>query len=125
MTKIHTATKTKCEHCESAHHDKIKLREHIKTSHENKECMPTQTLNTDIEATQNIDQMETEKKATNDITKNSEALDKFEKVSFEETRIDDTLMEVANYEKKSLESNKTDESIQRIEFRDERKKSKG
>ena len=40
-------------------------------------------------------------------------------MSYEKTRIDDTLMEVTNDEKESIESNKTDESIQRSEFRDE------
>ena len=81
--------------------------------------MSTQSMDTDIEATQNVDKMETEKKVKNVITKNSEVLDKFEKVSFEESRIDDTLMEVTNDEKESLESNKIDESSQRSEFRDE------
>ena len=51
--------------------------------------MSTQSMDTDIEATQNVDKMETEKKVKNVITKNSEVLDKFEKVSFEESRIDD------------------------------------
>ena len=111
LTKIQTTTKTKCEHCEFANHDKIKLREHIKTSHENKEIMPTQSM--DTEATQNV--------------QNYDHLDNLERVSWEEKRMDDQFMDSHNISEDTTINDKLSTQTEELELsksRDEQVRAK-
>ena len=73
MTKIHTLIKNKCEYCDFSDQDKIKLRKHIQNSHKNNtNC----SMSTDTTVTGTFD-----------------SLTELEKVSWEEKRIDDEIMD--------------------------------
>ena len=74
MTKIHTVTQNNCPHCDYADHNKIKLREHVKTVH----------------VTVKDKSMDT---TTKPESGDNKILSDLEKTSWEERRIDDELME--------------------------------
>ena len=108
ITKIHTASKNKCDHCEFSDNDKIRLRSHIKTEH---------TDNVAIKQ-----QMETQQTEDDNPTK-TDNLEHLEKVSFEEKRIDDVLMDTLD--DVTNESNQIEkDELQRSRLRDDQIKIK-
>ena len=97
-TKIHTATKNKCDHCNFSDNDKIKLRNHIKTVHEVciNPSMDVPPANEDRNVNDNLKDLEV--------------------VSWEEKRIDDQIMDTDDKEKQDEEDTVI---LERSRFRDE------
>ena len=89
-TKIHTAHKNKCQHCEYSDQDKIKLREHKGSMHKT-------VHNESIQST----------KTTTAENVPDENLTDLERVSWEEQRIDEQLMDVNDTKKEEDSGSET------------------
>ena len=104
ISKIHTATKNKCDYCDFSDNDKIKVRSHMKNEHEiNVPTDQSMNMDHDTNITDPAMNMDHDTNCTDpamnmdDDTdcndKQNELLANLEKVSFEEKRIEYVLMD--------------------------------
>ena len=118
-TKKKQKTENKCKICEKKLSSQKYLKVHMERMHVKEDSK------IDAHDAHKMDEIESTGKnedvVVDTITKTSEYLESLEKESFEEKRVDDTFMDVADDEKKTEES---DELIERSKFRDEQIKMK-